>query len=157
MLTKAGTPVKVGSAALDLMAWRDLDITVVCSKLNIATISGIASQLVSCPQVRDLNFINDTGNWNTDPTYPDGYFLGITHESNTGNKWELDIWFVDGPKKQPDLRHIRTKPDQLTPAAIVSILSMKTVWSTRPEYGKQVTSLCKTDIMEQIEIFRCAI
>lgn len=39
MLTKAGTPVKVGSAALDLMAWRDLDITVVCSKLNIATIS----------------------------------------------------------------------------------------------------------------------
>lgn len=112
---------------------------------------------MSCPQVRDLNFINDTGNWNTDPTYPDGYFLGITYESNTGNKWELDIWFVDGPEKQPDLRHIRTKPDQLTPAAIVSILSMKTVWSTQPEYGKQVTSLCKTDIMEQIEIFRGAI
>lgn len=80
LLTKAGTPVKVGSAALGLMAWRDLDITVVCSKLNIGTISGIASQLMSCPQVRDLKFINDTGNWNTDPTYPDGYFLGITYE-----------------------------------------------------------------------------
>lgn len=64
---------------------------------------------------------------------------------------------MDGPEKQTDLRHIRTKPDQLTPAAIVSILSIKTVWSTRPEYGKQVTSLCKTDIMEQIEIFRGAI
>ncbi len=47
LLEEAGTPVKVGSAALGLMVWRDLDITVVCSKLNIATISGIASQLMS--------------------------------------------------------------------------------------------------------------
>lgn len=70
-------------------------MTVVCSKLNNPTISGIASQLLSNPQVRDLKFINDTGNWNTDPAYPDGYFLGITYEYNIGNKWELDIWFVD--------------------------------------------------------------
>ncbi|WP_205948545.1 hypothetical protein [Pueribacillus theae] len=67
--------------------------------------------------------------------------LGITYESNIGNKWELDIWFVDDPEKQPDFQHIRRMPDRLTPAAIVSILSIKTVWSVRPEYGKQVTSL----------------
>ncbi|MBS0681687.1 hypothetical protein, partial [Enterococcus faecalis] len=36
LLASAGTPIKVGSAALGLMAWRDLDITVVCTKLNIA-------------------------------------------------------------------------------------------------------------------------
>ncbi|MGF7016048.1 hypothetical protein [Ornithinibacillus bavariensis] len=140
LLAEAGTPVKVGSAALGLMAWRDLDITVVCSTLNIATVSRIASQLMSNPQVRDLKFINDTGNWNTDPAYPDGYFLGITYQSNIGKKWELDIWFVDKPEEQPDLQHIRTLPEQLTPAAIVSILSIKTVWATRPDYGKRVTS-----------------
>lgn len=140
LLEEAGTPVKVGSAAFGLMAWRDLDITVICSELNIATISGIASQLMSSPQVRDLKFINDTGNWNTDPAYPDGYFLGITYVSNIGNKWELDIWFVDEPERQPDLQHIHTMPNRLTPEAIVSILSIKTVWSALPEYGKQVTS-----------------
>lgn len=140
LLTVAGTPVKVGSAALGLMVWRDLDITVVCSKLNIAAISGVASRLMSNPQVRDLKFINDTGNWNTDPAYPDGYFLGVTYESKSGNKWNLDIWFVDDPEKQPDLQHIRTVPDRLTPAAIVSILSIKTVWAARAEYGKQVKS-----------------
>ncbi|MFD1427526.1 hypothetical protein JOD24_002732 [Kroppenstedtia sanguinis] len=140
LLTVAGTPVKVGSAALGLMVWRDLDITVVCSKLNIAAISGVASRLMSNPQVRDLKFINDTGNWNTDPAYPDGYFLGVTYESKSGNKWNLDIWFVDDPEKQPDLQHIRTMPDRLTPAAIVSILSIKTVWAARAEYGKQVKS-----------------
>lgn len=140
LLAEAGTPVKVGSAALGLMAWRDLDITVVCSMLNIVAISGIASQLMSNPRVRDLKFINDTGNWNTDPSYPDGYFLGVTYESKIGTKWELDIWFVDEPEKQPDLQHIRTLPDRLTPAAIVSILSIKTLWATRAEYGEQVTS-----------------
>lgn len=140
LLAEAGTPVKVGSAALGLMAWRDLDITVVCSMLNIVAISGIASQLMSNPRVRDLKFINDTGNWNTDPSYPDGYFLGVTYESKIGTKWELDIWFVDEPEKQPDLQHIRTMPDRLTPAAIVSILSIKTLWATRAEYGEQVTS-----------------
>ncbi|MEJ8544735.1 hypothetical protein [Brevibacillus borstelensis] len=140
LLAAAGTPVKVGSAALGLMAWRDLDITVVCSKLNIAAISGIAVRLMSNPQVRDLKFINDTGNWNIDPAYPDGYFLGMTYESKSGKKWELDIWFVDEPEKQPDLQHIRTMPDRLTPAAVVSILSIKTVWAARAEYGKQVKS-----------------
>ncbi|GIP34578.1 hypothetical protein [Paenibacillus sp. J2TS4] len=39
LLEEAGTPLKVGSVALGLMVWRDLDMTVVCSKLNIATIS----------------------------------------------------------------------------------------------------------------------
>ncbi|MCJ7840004.1 hypothetical protein MUB24_03555 [Lederbergia sp. NSJ-179] len=140
MLQAVGTPVKVGSAALGLMAWRDLDITVVCSKLNIAAISEIASRLMSNPQVRDVKFINDTGNWNTDPAYPDGYFLGITCESKSGNKWELDIWFVDEPDKQPDLEHIRTMPDRLTPEATVSILNIKSIWAKRAEYGKQVKS-----------------
>ncbi len=140
LLASTGKPIKVGSAALGLMAWRDLDITVVCSKLNIADISGIAAQLMSNPQIRDLKFINDTGNWNTDPTYPDGYFLGMTYESNSGNQWELDIWFVDEPEKQPDLQHIRTMSDRLTPETVASILSIKTVWAARAEYGKQVKS-----------------
>ncbi|NWL87859.1 hypothetical protein DMN77_09630 [Paenibacillus sp. 79R4] len=140
LLKAAGMPVTVGSAALGLMTWRDFDMTVICSKLDIATISGIASQLMSNPGIRDMQFINDTGSWNTNPAYPDGFFLGITYKSNNGNQWELDIWFVDEPEKQPDLQHIRTMPDRLTPETVVSILSIKTVWVSRTEYGKQVKS-----------------
>jgi len=140
LLKAAGMPVTVGSAALGLMAWRDLDMTVICSELDIATISGIASQLMSNPGIRDMQFMNDTGSWNTDPAYPDGFFLGITYKSSNGNQWELDIWFVDEPEKQPDLQHIRTMPDRLTPETVVSILSIKTAWVSRAEYGKQVKS-----------------
>lgn len=140
LLKTAGTPIKVGSAALGLMTWRDLDMTVVCSKLDIAAISGIASQLMANPGVRHMEFINDTGSWNTDPVYPDGYFIGLKVQCKNGNDWELDIWFVDEPEKQPDLQHIRTMPGRLSPSAIVSILSIKTVWASRIEYGKQVKS-----------------
>lgn len=140
LLKAAGAPIKVGSAALGLMTWRDLDMTVVCTKLDIAAISGIASQLMANPRVRDMKFINDTGSWNTDPAYPDGYFIGLNYQSESGNKWELDIWFVDEPEKQPDLRHIRTMPGRLTPEAVVSILRIKTVWAPKTEYGKQVKS-----------------
>ncbi|RNB80048.1 hypothetical protein [Brevibacillus panacihumi] len=140
LLKAAGAPVKVGSAALGLMTWRDLDMTVVCSKLDIAAISGIASRLMAHPGVRHMNFINDTGSWNTDPVYPDGYFIGLKYQCKSGNEWELDIWFVDEPEKQPDLQHIRTMPGRLTPSAIVSILSIKSVWASRTEYGKQVKS-----------------
>ncbi|WP_145135507.1 MULTISPECIES: hypothetical protein [Paenibacillus] len=139
-LKAAGVPVKVGSAALGLMTWRDLDMTVVCSQLDIAAISGIASQLISNPKIRQMKFMNDTGSWNNDPAYPDGYFIGLDYLSENGSKWSLDIWFVDDPEKQPDLRHIRTLPHRLNEEAVLSILRIKTVWASRAEYGKQVKS-----------------
>lgn len=130
-LKAAGVPVKVGSAALGLMTWRDLDMTVVCSQLDIAAISGIASQLISNPKIRQMKFMNDTGSWNNDPAYPDGYFIGLDYLSENGSKWSLDIWFVDDPEKQPDLRHIRTLPHRLNEEAVLSILRIKTVWASR--------------------------
>ena len=33
LLTPIGHPVRVGSAALALMVWRDLDVTVICTEL----------------------------------------------------------------------------------------------------------------------------
>lgn len=140
LLEAVGEPVKVGSAALGLMVWRDLDMTVVCSRLDIAAIAGIAAQLMSNPGVRELKFINDTGSWNTDPAYPDGYFIGLTYKSQSGNVWEMDIWFVDEPEKQPDLHHIRTLPERLSPEAVSAILTIKSVWAARSEYGNQVKS-----------------
>jgi hypothetical protein len=54
--------------------------------------------------------------------------------------WKLDLWFVDDPARQPDLAHLRTLPGRLTDDARLAILRIKTLWSTRPEYGKSVRS-----------------
>jgi hypothetical protein len=141
LLISAGKPVRVGSAALGLMVRRDLDITVVCPELGAAaqeTVAQIGARLALHERVWRVEFRNDTGSWNADPSYPDGLYLGLGYRSPQGHGWNLDIWFVDEPERQPDLDHVRTIPGRLTPDARAAILQIKHEWKDRAEYGKSV-------------------
>jgi len=140
LLPAAGTVVPVGSAALGLMVWRDLDLTVVCLSLDASIVAWIGSELAKHDQVREVVFRDDTGEWNTNAAYPDGYFLGVKCRSTSGERWELDIWFIDEPDRQPDLAHVRTLPPRLTAETREAILLVKDAWAGRPEYGKSVSS-----------------
>ncbi|MGG4092368.1 hypothetical protein [Paenibacillus lautus] len=140
LLSQAGEPVRVGSSALGLMVWRDLDMTVICSRLNQQLIAQIASELMLHAGVWELKFINDTGVYNTDPAYPDGLYIGLKYKSQQGKEWKMDIWFVDEPERQPDLKHIVTMPEQLTQERREAILQIKSDWASRDEYGKTVRS-----------------
>src|SRR5687768_4362794 len=72
LLARAGSPVQVGSVALGLMVWRDIDVTVLCPSLDPAGIFALAAPLASHPRVGKLEFRNDSGHWNVDLGYPDG-------------------------------------------------------------------------------------
>jgi hypothetical protein len=140
LLARQGTVVPVGSAALGLMVWRDLDLTVVCDELDPAAVADVGAELARHPRVREVLFRNDTGPWNTDPAYPDGLYLRLDFRSPDGHAWKADIWFVDEPDRQPDLAHVRELPPRLTAAARAAILAIKEEWAGRPEYGRTVTS-----------------
>jgi hypothetical protein len=135
-----GEPVRVGSAALGLMVWRDLDLTVVCRELAVEPVAALGARLAAHPRVRQVTFRNDSGRWRTSPSYPDGLYLGVGYRSPSGRDWKLDIWFVDEPERQPDLAHLRSMPGQLSPETREAILLVKSAWASRPEYGKAVTS-----------------
>jgi hypothetical protein len=51
-----GDPVLVGSAALGLMVWRDLDVTVVCPRLDINAVVQVGSRLALHPRIREVVF-----------------------------------------------------------------------------------------------------
>lgn len=140
ILATVGNPVRVGSSALGLMVWRDIDITVVCPSLNIEAIAKLASQVIVHSGVRELRFLNDSRSLKNDSHYPDGLYFGLKYKSHKGADWKFDIWFVDEPEQQPDLQHIKTMPNQLTSELRESILNIKSVWATRDEYGKTVKS-----------------
>ena len=140
LLSGAGTPVRVGSSALGLMVWRDLDVTVVCERLDLAPVLAAANALASHARVREVQFRNDTGAWNTDANYPDGHYLGVRYRGEAGDDWKLDIWFVDEPDRQPDLRHLRDLAPRLDDETRAAILDVKEEWAGRPEYGRTVTS-----------------
>ena len=140
-LSAHGEVVSVGSAALGLMVWRDLDLTVVCQqRLDPEAVVTTGARLAAEPAVRELSFRNDTGAWNTDPSYPDGLYLGLRCRSAAGHEWRVDVWFVDEPHRQPDLRHVRELPARLTSETRAAILLIKDAWAGRPEYGREVRS-----------------
>jgi hypothetical protein len=140
VLAALGAPHLVGSAALGLMVWPDLDVTVVCDTLDVAALHAAAGDLVRHPRVRQLTFRNDTGPWNTQPDrYPDGVYWGIDYRDGR-RTWNIDVWFVVDADRQPDLRHVRDLPARLTPATRDAILAIKRAWVGRPEYGRAVTS-----------------
>jgi hypothetical protein len=66
------------------MVWRDLDITVICPTLESEAAAPIGARLAVHPRVRQVLFRNDTGAWNTDPTYPDGLYLGLKYRTPAG-------------------------------------------------------------------------
>lgn len=141
VLGAVGDPIVVGSAALGLMAWRDLDITVVCSSLDTRQVLGAATELAAHPDVAAIQYRNDTGRWNQQPEmYPDGLYLGVRYHPPELAEWTPDLWFVADPARQPDLAHLRALPERLTDDTRLAILLIKTAWCGRPQYGASVRS-----------------
>jgi hypothetical protein len=141
ILGAVGEPVLVGSAALGLMTWRDIDATVVCQSLGKAPVLTAAMELAAHQDVKTLQYRDDSGRWNEDPAhYPDGLYLGLGYHPAAAAEWKVDIWFADDPSRQPDLEHLRTLPSRLTDDARLAILRVKAAWCARPEYGTAIRS-----------------
>jgi hypothetical protein len=136
MLASIGRPVRVGSSAMGLMVKRDIDLTVVCERLGAATLktfSEIGARLMLLDKhVVCVRFRNDMGVWNADPAaYPDGLYLWLSVRTPDGNEWTVDIWAVDQPERQPDLRHLRILMPRITDEYREVILRIKQVLMDR--------------------------
>ncbi|MFI1825227.1 hypothetical protein ACH41E_02065 [Streptomyces sp. NPDC020412] len=143
LLAGVGTPTVVGSAALGLMVRRDLDLDVTCERLDdaaVAAVAAVGARLATHPQVRLVTFRNDCGAWNREPdAYPNGLYLGVECVSS-GATWNLDVWFLDEPERQPSTAHLTTLRPRLTDRTRAAIIDIKRAWADRPEYGTTVKS-----------------
>jgi len=146
-LEAIGDPIRTGSSALGVMVKPDIDMTTVCTHLDLAAfdaVAHLATRLARHDRVRQVTLRNDTGDWNTEPDkYPDGLFLQVQYRSRSPRPrdWSLDLWFVDHPERQPDLGHLRTLLPRLTDETREAILRIKEEWTPRPEYGRQVNGI----------------
>lgn len=145
LLGVLGRPIRVGSSAMGLMVRRDIDITVVCPKLDARTLEAFGDIAAGLMQkasiVGSVRFRNDCGDWNSDPAkYPDGLYLGLTVRAQNGAVWTLDIWAVDQPERQPDLAHLKHLLPRITDEHREAILAIKQVLAGRPESGDRAPS-----------------
>lgn len=143
LLVPLGTVTLVGSAALGVMVARDIDLTVTVPRLNsdlLRDAASVAATLSLDARVREVIFRNDTGQWNTDPDYPDGLYLRAECRDDADELWTLDIWFVDDPSRQPDLHHVRLLGPLITLTTQVSILEIKRATRGRRRDGTRLPS-----------------
>lgn len=141
LLAELGEPVRVGSSAMGLMVRRDIDITVVCDRLDEKLFEHFAQVgarlMVRQDRILGVRFRNDAGAWNADPAaYPDGLYLGVAGRSSLGDDWTMDIWAVDQPERQPDLAHLKTLLPRLTDASRSTILTIKRALAEEPDDGR---------------------
>jgi len=85
-----------GSYALELMAWRDLDIHMVLFEIwdPLDAIFSLGHQIAKLPGVIRMSFGNHLRK--PRPKLPVGLYWGVRmlHPDN-GEEWKLDIWAVD--------------------------------------------------------------
>lgn len=141
ILAEVGRPYQVGSVALGLMVWRDIDLTVLCPSLEPDRIFGIMRPLASHPRVRQLHFRNDTGHWNQDPALPDGLYWSPQYVTDAGDEWKMDIWFLQEDTQEPGIDHLDSIPPKLTDETRLAILRIKDIWHTLPDYRSTVRSI----------------
>lgn len=125
-----GRPIRVGSSAMGVMVRRDIDITVVCDRLDGDTLrhlSDLATSLMArTDSVCEVRLRNDTGHWNREPeAYPDGLYLWLSVRMPDQADWTIDIWLIDEPARQPDLAHLETLLPRLEDADRAAILRIK--------------------------------
>jgi hypothetical protein len=111
------------------MVRRDIDITVVCDRLDEAALEAFANigarLMQKTEYVLAVRFRNDTGHWNREPeNYPDGLYLWLSVQMR-GAEWTFDIWLVDEPERQPDLAHLKTLLPRLSDMDRAIILQIK--------------------------------
>jgi hypothetical protein len=135
LLERAGRPVQVGSVALGLIVARDIDLTVLCPSLDAASCFDVLRTLAGHPRIRELRFRDDTGGWNTDSSYPDGVYWGLSYRSEAGVDWNLDVWFIHEDSRQFDLEHLESLLPRLTPETREAILAIKSSCLGRPWYS----------------------
>jgi hypothetical protein len=131
-LAAVGTPTPTGGFALGLMVARDVDVTTVCPSLETDGVFAAMRPIAAHPRVRGLTFRNDTGHWNTDPSYPDGLYWMLDYVTDSGVAWNLDLWFLLAGTTQFDLEHMKTLPGRLTPETRAAILRIKRSLPDRP-------------------------
>ncbi len=141
LLNPLGSPVLLGSAALGLMVWPDIDITVSYPGLTIDQTIETMRPVYAHPRVKRVRYLNEVGSFNpTGLDMHDRYYFGVYYHAPSESEWKVDISFWVSVKEHPEPFH-KTIANQLTEDTRLAILWIKDVWYRLPTYRNQVYSV----------------
>jgi hypothetical protein len=138
ILSAHGDVHVIGSYALDLMTWRDLDIHMVREPIDVADFFLLGSRIESLLHPPRLHFRNEIAV--RTPGLPHGVYWGVYLGDERAGAWKIDIWLTDAAGFEP----VRTFGDnlsaRLTDETRRAILDVKQAAWRHPEYRRGFTS-----------------
>lgn len=134
-LGKFGKPTLVGSVALGLMSWPDIDIVVV-SQLKIGDYLETVSYLFQKHDVYSMSLQDFRKS--IFPDRPQGLYCGVSYLVKPRTFWKIDIWFLPDVKALEFIENVRSK---LTDENRNIILKIKNDMREKTKHGKEVSGM----------------
>jgi hypothetical protein len=145
VVRSVGPACVIGSFALDLMTWRDLDISVQLSdEKDIPGFFDIGRKIIDRFQVSRMTYTNPV--LHPDFPFDRGFYWGI-HILHSGQTWKVDLWGYGEDDYHENLQKFARLSEQLSNGDRLAILRIKNEVCERPEYHHEVISL---DIYEAV-------
>ena len=133
--------MQLGSSALGLMVWTDIDLTVSCPGLTIENALETMRPVYAHPLVKRVRYLNEVGHFNpTGLKLHDRYYFGVYFHAISEIEWKIDISFWIGVEEHPEPVH-EAVARKLTEETRLSILWIKDVWYRLSTYRDQVFSV----------------
>jgi hypothetical protein len=128
VLSSFGEMIVVGSYALELMAWRDLDIEIVAARPSRAAFFDLGGRIADVLTPPRMHFRDET--IARTPGLPDGFYWGIHFGDERCGAWKVDIWCVDTAQAEAMEAHMNRLRAKLSPDSRRTIIAIKSqVWS----------------------------
>jgi hypothetical protein len=141
LLSPLGLPLFLGSAALGLMVWPDIDITISCPGLTIDQALETMRPVYAHPRIKRVRYLNEVGHFNpTGLKLHDRYYFGVYYQASSETEWKVDISFWSSVGEHPEPFH-EAIVKQLTEETRLAILWIKDIWCRLPTYRNQVYSV----------------
>ena len=134
-LSKFGNAKVIGSVALGLMTWRDIDIDMVVDELKEEDYFQVAQYLFSNPEVKRL-ILSDNRVLSEKlkaQGIPESMYLGVFVKANGDDEWKIDIRFVKDSLVRAE-KYIDEIKSKLNDENKKIILEIKNVICAHPKY-----------------------
>ena len=138
LLAESGEVHIVGSYALGLMTWRDLDIHIVQEAPHLETFFHFGGRIAALLHPHRMHF-RDESRIRT-PDLPQGFYWGVYLGDERRGAWKIDIWQTKRDSFEPVRQFGEHIAARLDAASRQAILAIKQRCWTHPQYRRGFTS-----------------
>jgi len=135
VLKKYGVPKIVGSYALELMSWPDIDIVVI-TEPNYKHYLNLVNYLFEKEDIYSLNLQDFRKS--IYPDRPQGIYCGISYIVKPNTFWKIDVWFFPDVKAFDVINEVKSK---LTDINRAIILKIKNEMREKIKHGKEISGI----------------